>query len=264
MGEQGASDPHQLVKAAVMLAKQGMQDQALPVYQRAAEIFLQKGFVLKAVAVYRTILQLQEDNAQVRFTLADLYRQLALPEEAEPLYHWIGERFRESGVPPSGLTGEQCREVFDVLGEAQPPAPAEPQASAAMEAPEEELFIEEETDFQTLYDMGIMYKEMGQLDRAMEQLIPAARDQQRGHEALIIIGYCYMDQGNNVKAIACFNKALRREGLAQDFVMATKYEIALAFQRIGFNDEARSYFKEVASREPNYRKVQSCLASLIQ
>ena len=71
-----------LLKIGDIQARDGQTSAAAATYQEVADHYVARGFFLKAVAVYKTLLRLQPDRVDVSVHLADLYFQLSLLSDA--------------------------------------------------------------------------------------------------------------------------------------------------------------------------------------
>ena len=119
-----------------------------------------------------------------------------------------------------------------------------------------------DTDYDTHYNLGIAYKEMGMLDDASRELSLAAGSPAYKISSLTLLGQCKMDAGKSAEALATYFKALHSENIHGDEQIALHYEIAKAYLAMGVKTEARSYFEKVNGSAPGYRDVKSQLESL--
>jgi len=119
-----------------------------------------------------------------------------------------------------------------------------------------------DTDYDTHYNLGIAYKEMGMVDDASRELSLAAGSPAYKITSLTLLGQCKMDAGKAAEALATYFKALHSENIHGDEQIALHYEIAKAYLAMGVKNEARSYFEKVNGSAPGYRDVKSQLESL--
>ncbi len=119
-----------------------------------------------------------------------------------------------------------------------------------------------EEDSDTHFNLGIAYKEMGLLDEAIGEFRVAAHDPAYFVEACSMIGVCANEVGNHVEAAEWYQKALVAPDLSPDARTALRYELAVAFERIGDRDQAVELFEQIARLDPGYRDVAARLANL--
>ncbi len=63
-------------------------------------------------------------------------------------------------------------------------------------------------DFETHYDLGIAYKEMGLIDDAMAEFNLVMQDPAREVQCHMMLGLCYAEKGLMTDAIAQFKEGL--------------------------------------------------------
>lgn len=136
----------------------------------------------------------------------------------------------------------------------------------------EELFEEfkkgvaeqiDEDDFETHYDLGIAYKEMGLLDESMSEFQKALGDKKRNTECTAMIGACLVELGRSEDAVAHYQTALKDQITKKQDRLAIKYELALVFEGLGEIDDALNLFKEIQAENPGYRDTQAHIEALV-
>ena len=113
-------------------------------------------------------------------------------------------------------------------------------------------------DFETHYNLGIAYKEMGLIGEAIQELRRAARAPTRFIVACTLIASCFKDQKRNKSAIACLEHALaysRSEGDAAPYV---KYDLAMLYEEEGFGEKAAQLYASI----PTIRDAEERLMKL--
>ena len=119
-----------------------------------------------------------------------------------------------------------------------------------------------DTDYDTHYNLGIAYKEMGMLDDAVRELTLAAESPSYRISSLTMLGQCKMQGEKAAEALATYFKALHSENIHGDEQISLHYEIATAYLKMGVKEEARSYFEKVNGTAPGYRDVSAQLKAL--
>ncbi len=79
---QDPEEPSLLNTVGDLLVRQQQTQEALDCYRRVAEIYLQGGFAVKALAMYKKILSVEPGDSRARETVADLYEKQGLVFDA--------------------------------------------------------------------------------------------------------------------------------------------------------------------------------------
>lgn len=80
-----------------LYVRQGETFQALDYFERLAQLFLNDGFVTKAIAIYKKIAKLAPEEIKPLERLAELYAQQGVMSEARPLYLHLAEVHLKAG-----------------------------------------------------------------------------------------------------------------------------------------------------------------------
>jgi len=113
----------------------------------------------------------------------------------------------------------------------------------------------EETDYETHYNLGIAYKEMGLHSDAIRELELVARAEDRLVAAKTLIGLCHIDMGEGAAALADFRAALGHARVTPGEAIALRYEIGRAFEALGEFDQAAAFFEKVQDADSKFRDV---------
>ncbi|MEM9115272.1 MAG: tetratricopeptide repeat protein [Myxococcota bacterium] len=111
------------------------------------------------------------------------------------------------------------------------------------------------------FDQGMMYRELGRLDEAIEAFRSSARVQTRAIASLEMIGHCLVDQGETKAGIECFKLALHRgaEGPASTNL---KYEVGVCYERLHDLHRAADWYAACAEDDPEHRDVSTRLGQV--
>jgi len=176
---------------------------------------------------------------------------------------------------------------FEAPAPAEPPRPAasnNPQPQAAgkgidpglaaifdefREAVEDDDGDEESGgDFDTHYQMGLAYREMGLLDQAVEEFQAAAAQTAPGDgtprflQCCNMLGHCFMEKGMPRPAALWFKKGLDSPGHTEDEYQAMRYDLGTAYERLGDHARAIEVLSEVYAIDVSYRGVAERLREL--
>jgi tetratricopeptide (TPR) repeat protein len=121
-----------------------------------------------------------------------------------------------------------------------------------------------EDDFESHYDLGVAYKEMGLLDDAIAEFQKALRSRAHRLPAYEALGQCFVEQGRFQVAATVLSRALYEPGLTDDQRVGVLYLLAYSCEALQRKDEARSYFQRVYATDINFRDVAARLAALEQ
>jgi tetratricopeptide (TPR) repeat protein len=123
-------------------------------------------------------------------------------------------------------------------------------------------------DFETHFNTGIAYREMGLADQAVEELqaaiaLTAPQDgTPRYLQCCNLLGHCFMQKNMPRPAAMWFKKGLDAPGHTEDEYQALRYELATAYEQMGDLERAIEIFSEVYGTDVNYRGVAAKLRDL--
>ncbi len=110
-------------------------------------------------------------------------------------------------------------------------------------------------DYETHYNLGIAYKEMGLVDEAIGEFQLASKDPGRAVECCSMLGHCFLEKGMPQLAIKWFRKGLESPGIVELATAGMLYDLAQVYQDTGDTDSAYRTFQEVYGLNANYRDV---------
>ncbi len=127
---------------------------------------------------------------------------------------------------------------------------------------------EETADYETHYNTGLAYMEMGMIDLAVEEFqtavsVAAPQDgTPRYLQCCNLLGHCFMQQNLPRAAVLWFRKGLATPGHTEEEYQALRYELATAYEQMGDLDHAIDTFQEVYGIDVSYRGVADKLREL--
>jgi tetratricopeptide (TPR) repeat protein len=110
-------------------------------------------------------------------------------------------------------------------------------------------------DARTHYDLGCAYREMGLYQDALNEFKATMANEEWELRALHMMAVCYLESGEQEKAINALKKALYYDEITPEQTVDFLYEIGLAYETLGDPEEALYYFKKVAKKQPGYRDL---------
>jgi hypothetical protein len=117
-------------------------------------------------------------------------------------------------------------------------------------------------DYDTRYNLGIAYKEMGLVDEAIAEFQLAAKDERRALECSSMLGLCFMEKGLPKLAIKWFERGLRAPDRTAEEYLGLRYDLATAHEASGDVDAARDMFNELWSQNASFRDVAEKVRAL--
>jgi tetratricopeptide (TPR) repeat protein len=125
-----------------------------------------------------------------------------------------------------------------------------------------------EGDYETHYNLGIAYKEMGLMDEAAEEFQSAVRLVKIGDgtprylQCCNLLGHCFMEKQMPKLAVKWFQKGLQSQGHTEEEYQALRYELGTAYAMDGDKEKALELFAEIYSINVTYRNVGEKLREL--
>jgi hypothetical protein len=117
-------------------------------------------------------------------------------------------------------------------------------------------------DYDTRYNLGIAYKEMGLIDEAIAEFQLAAKDEARILECSSMLGICFLEKGMPKLAMKWFEKGLKAPGRTEEEYAALRYDLAGAHEAAGDVDRALALFTDLYGQDANFRDVATKVRDL--
>ncbi len=117
-------------------------------------------------------------------------------------------------------------------------------------------------DYDTHYNLGIAYKEMGLIDEAIGEFQLASKDPKRAVECASMLGLCFLEKGMPQLAIKWYRKGLEMPEITEEEHIGLLYDLGSAYQEVGDTENAQKAFMEVYGMNSNYRDIVSRIKQL--
>ncbi len=117
-------------------------------------------------------------------------------------------------------------------------------------------------DYDTRYNLGIAYKEMGLLDEAIAEFQLASKDQGRLLECCSMLGLCFLEKGMPQIAIKWFEKGLNSPGRSEEEQHGLRYDLAIAYESAGEPDRALELYMDIYRVNARFRDVKDRVSGL--
>src|SRR5205085_451794 len=133
---------------------------------------------------------------------------------------------------------------------------------------EEDTETSSAADYETHYNTGLAYMEMGMIDLAVEEfqtavaLVAPQDGTPRYLQCCNLLGHCFIQQNLARAAALWFQKGLAAPGHSEEEYQALRYELGTAYEQLGELDRAIDTFQEVYGIDVSYRGVADRLREL--
>jgi len=110
-------------------------------------------------------------------------------------------------------------------------------------------------DYDTRYNLGIAYKEMGLLEEAIHEFLISSKHPLKFFDSAGLLGMCFREKGMFGEALSWFERAMNVPDRRKEEYMAVRYELVVTLK---LKEDFRSALKlcvEILRADPNYRDV---------
>lgn len=119
-------------------------------------------------------------------------------------------------------------------------------------------------DYETHYNLGIAYKEMGLQDEAIGEFQYASKDPTKFLQCCILLGACFVEKGMPELAVKWYEKGKGAPGITEEDLNALNFEIAQCRETMGDENGALAALMDVYASDARYRDVGQRIARLKQ
>jgi tetratricopeptide (TPR) repeat protein len=235
-------------------------------YLSLADALFRTGQVDKSRSIYQRVLELSPDDVRAQAALS------TMPEPAPPP---VPEKKAGPGKPktpaaprtpaplesvkPTPLAADAFVNLGDWLRDDE--SPKDTRMVVAEEEPtgnEEADFADmlkkfkqgvaenvEAEDYQSHYDLGVAYKEMGLVDEAIAEFQKALRGPANRVRTYEAIGQCFIEKDQNQMAATILTRALSEKDIGDDHLVGVLYLLGRANEALGKSEEALQFYQRV-------------------
>jgi pilus assembly protein FimV len=191
---------------------------------------------------------------------------------------WLEEadNLKRTGGIPAGRLFAAEEEFFDLAGELEEELSREGLATGELLIQPREQSLEEivegfkkgvaenlsATDYETHFNLGIAYREMGLLDEAIGEFQLAAKSPAHLVSCCSMLGLCFLDKGLPELAVKWYRRGLQTSGVSEEDAAGLLYDLGNVQMELGENDAAYRTFVELYGINTNYRDVVAKLEEL--
>lgn len=249
--EKNPEDIKTRIKLGDLYLRRGTLDKAVKEYFKVGERYISEDLDLKAIAMFKRILVLSPMMIEAYYKLADLYYKRGLFGEARLQYQKVIEIDSKNKKALDGLRMIESKMTKNNAPEQKVVADTtreqDPVWNAILQELQRQLSAQlREDDHQTHYHLGIAFKEMGLLQRAIEEFKIALADAELEFYGYLMLGVCYREMGDYTEAVEYLKKALRIKPLSTKQYEDIYYQLGLTFEECGQTKDALEAFNKVS------------------
>jgi len=117
-------------------------------------------------------------------------------------------------------------------------------------------------DYDTRYNLGIAYKEMGLIEEAIHEFLISSKHPLKFFDSAGLLGLCFREKGMMDESISWFEKALTTSDRKEDEYNAVKYEMVQTAKLKEDYLYAKKLAFEILKKDPNYRDIKTVFQEL--
>ena len=117
-------------------------------------------------------------------------------------------------------------------------------------------------DYQSHYDLGVAFKEMGLVDEAIaefQKALKAPKNRLPTYEAL---GHCFIEKEQYAIASTVLARALGEGGYSDEELIGVLYLLGRAAEALNHSEEALSYYQRVCVVDIEFRDVVNRMSAI--
>ena len=120
----------------------------------------------------------------------------------------------------------------------------------------------DDTDFDSHYDLGIAFREMGLMDEAISAFQKATRGSSHRVRASEALGECFIERGQPAVAATILDRIVDQGGLSEDALVGVLYLLGRAAEELDKPGEASAFYQRVIAVDMGFRDAARRLSSL--
>jgi tetratricopeptide (TPR) repeat protein len=117
----------------------------------------------------------------------------------------------------------------------------------------------DDEDFDSHYDLGVAYREMGLIDEAIAEFQKALRGATQRIRAYEALGQCFIDRREYDVAITILSRSLREPGMEDEDLIGVLYLLGFASEEGRKPRDAAAYYQRVFAIDIDFRDVSQRL-----
>jgi len=261
------------------------KSQLVEAYLALADALFRNGLVDKSRSIYQRVLELSPEDSRAQAALSSMpeaAEKRSVADKAAAGKPAAGKAAAGKAPPPVGKSGSTPGAVdgFVNLGDwlREGEGPKDTRMVVAEEAPtgnEEADFADmlrkfkqgvaenvEAEDYQSHYDLGVAFKEMGLIDEAIASFQKALRGPDNRVRVYEAIGDCFIEKEQPATAATVLGRALAEKGMTDEQLVGVLYLLGRANEATGKVDDAMACYQRVFVVDIEFQDVARRLSAL--
>lgn len=248
--EKNPDDFKTRIKLGDLNLRRGDLEKAIKEYFKIGEYYVKEELDLKAIAMFKKILVLNPGMIESYYRLADLYRKRGLYGETKVQYQKVLEIDPKDKKARDGLQFIERKANKAHASETKASEDSmrenDPVLNSILQELQRQLSAQlSEEDFQTHYHLGIAFKEMGLVQKAIDEFKISLGNPDLEFYGYLMLGICYREMGNYNEAIDNLKKGLKIKPLTNKQYEDIYYQLGLTFEENGQTKDALAAFNKV-------------------
>jgi tetratricopeptide (TPR) repeat protein len=252
-------------KRVELAYRQGDRQRLVDAYLELADALLRSNEPDKSIAVYQRVLEHDPQNVRARSAVETLAPPaLEEPEAAEPAPQAVSE----AGYVDLGsylLEEEGPKDLRMRIQDEEPTGDEQRDFQMMLAAFKRgiEANVGDE-DFQSHYDLGVAYKEMGLLDEAIAEFQKALRSSEGRLKSSEALGLCFFEKGQHSVAETILRRGLDLPARTDAERVGLLYWLGRTLEEQGKGRDALEIYHRVFGVDINFHDVNQRVAALRQ
>jgi len=244
----GSQDANAFNTVGDLYLKKNDKQNAVERIHRAAEIFRKEGFSLKALALYKKILNINPQDARSHLALGELNEEKNIVTDAIKYYLAAGDMFLKSNQKTDAVS--TYKRILNLAG-----------GNLSMRLKIVDLFSKEgfvEETAEEYVSIAKIYEDGGEGEKAREYLEKAIEIKPGNRAALIALGLFHEKAGDLRAALGYLKTAIVRTGKSNELVLKAA---RIAFE-VGDYPDAGEFAASVAESDPSSLEAKRLIAEV--
>ncbi len=230
LAQQEGDDPTLLNTIGDLLIRVQNKGKALQYFRKVASIYMNSGFIVRAIATYKKIHHLDPGDPQINETLAELFEKQGLNQDARRHLRVLLDQYQSTG---EGLKSLQCLEKMVELDPANNPD----RIQLAKRLKDEG---EQEAASQHFLAAALSFSQAGDADQAMEMIRESV---DLNPDAPVL--EAFVDIGEQASQLEEVEKFLEERQVAEGRETPYLYYTALVAEKKGENRKAHQIYRDL-------------------
>lgn len=117
-------------------------------------------------------------------------------------------------------------------------------------------------DYDTRYNLGIAYKEMGLIEEAIHEFLISSKHPLKFFDSAGLLGMCFREKGLYDDALSWFGKAMETPAREEGEYIAVKYELLITYKLKEDYESAKKLANEILRVNKNFRNISELLVEI--